>query len=132
MIPRSWCSNPNTATGYGRLSIRGQLEGRPLVVAFVAGLALATPPVEYLAAMVAILASGATAGEQLVAAHYVHRCGVYCRRGPAHHLSRNACEDASRRAAAEPLDKLSAARLSPLVVVGSIGVLLLVTGMGKV
>jgi hypothetical protein len=38
------------------------------VVAFVAGLALATPPVEYLAAMIAILASGALATEQFAAA----------------------------------------------------------------
>ena len=34
-------------------------------MAFVAGLALATPPVEYLAAMIAILASGAPAAEQV-------------------------------------------------------------------
>ena len=38
------------------------------MVAFVAGLALATPPVEYLAAMIAILASGAPATEQFAAA----------------------------------------------------------------
>ena len=37
-------------------------------MAFVAGLAVATPPVEYLAAMIAILASGAPAAEQLGAA----------------------------------------------------------------
>ena len=59
---------PHTPTGSSRLSIRGHVEGGSLVVAFVAGLALATPPVEYLAAMVAILTSGATAAEQLGAA----------------------------------------------------------------
>ena len=52
----------------GGLSIRGQLEGGSTVVAFVAGLALATPPVEYLAAMIAILASRAPAAEQVGAA----------------------------------------------------------------
>ena len=59
---------PNRSTGSGRLWIRGQLEGGSTVVAFVAGLALATPPVEYLAAMIAILASGAPAAEQVGAA----------------------------------------------------------------
>ena len=48
---------PNRSTGSSRLSIRDRLEGGSLVVAFVAGLALATPPVEYLAAIITILAS---------------------------------------------------------------------------
>lgn len=56
---------PNGSAGSGMLKIRGQLEGGSTVVAFVAGLALATPPVEYLAAMIAILASGAPAAEQI-------------------------------------------------------------------
>ncbi len=38
------------------------------MVAFVAGLALATPPVEYLAALITILASTATVGAQVGAA----------------------------------------------------------------
>jgi hypothetical protein len=59
---------PHTSTGSGRLSLRGQLEGGSPVAAFVTGLALATPPVEYLAAMIAILASGAPPGEQFGAA----------------------------------------------------------------
>jgi Sap, sulfolipid-1-addressing protein len=61
---------PKTATRSSRLSIRGHLDGESLVVPFVAGLALATPPVEYLAAMVAILASGASVAEQLGAAQF--------------------------------------------------------------
>ena len=61
---------PETATRSSRLSIRGHLDGESLVVPFVAGLALATPPVEYLAAMVAILASGASVAEQLGAAQF--------------------------------------------------------------
>ena len=52
----------------GRLSIRARLEGGSLVVVFVAGLALATPPVEYLAAIITILASTATVGAQVGAA----------------------------------------------------------------
>jgi hypothetical protein len=61
---------PKTATRSSRLSIRGHLDGESLVVPFVAGLALATPPVEYLAAMVAILTSGASVAEQLGAAQF--------------------------------------------------------------
>ena len=59
---------PNTPTGSSRLSIRGQLEGGSLVVAFVAGVAMATPPVEYMATIVAILASRAAADAQVSAA----------------------------------------------------------------
>ena len=55
-------------TGSGRPAMRDRLEGGSTLVAFVAGLALATPPVEYLAAMIAILSSGAPAAEQLGAA----------------------------------------------------------------
>jgi hypothetical protein len=51
-----------------RLSIRGRLESGSLTVVFVAGLALATPPVEYLAVLITILASSATAAAQLAAA----------------------------------------------------------------
>jgi hypothetical protein len=59
---------PKTPTRSSPLSIRGQLESGSLVMAFVAGLALATPPVEYLAAIIAILASGAAAPAQVGAA----------------------------------------------------------------
>jgi hypothetical protein len=59
---------PNTMTTANRLSIRARLEGGSLVVAFIAGLALATPPVEYVAALVTILASTATADAQVGAA----------------------------------------------------------------
>jgi hypothetical protein len=59
---------PNTPTGSSRLSMRGQLERGSLVVAFAAGIAMATPPVEYLGAIVAILASGAGADAQVSAA----------------------------------------------------------------
>jgi hypothetical protein len=58
----------NTATAMSRLSIRARLDSGSPGVAFVAGLGSATPPVEYLAAIVAILASGAAAGTQISAA----------------------------------------------------------------
>jgi hypothetical protein len=51
-----------------RRSMRDRLERGSLTVAFVAGLALATPPVEYVAVLVTILASTATAGAQIGAA----------------------------------------------------------------
>jgi Sap, sulfolipid-1-addressing protein len=59
---------PNTRTGSNRLSIRRQLEDGSLAVAFIAGVGWATPPVEYLAAIIAILASGAAAAAQVSAA----------------------------------------------------------------
>jgi hypothetical protein len=59
---------PDTSTGPSRMSIRSRLERGSLLVAFVAGIWLATPPVEYLGAMAAILTSGAHAGAQVCAA----------------------------------------------------------------
>ena len=51
-----------------RLSIRARLEGGSLVAAFVGGVALATPPVEYMAAILAIVASEPAAPAQIAAA----------------------------------------------------------------
>jgi hypothetical protein len=61
---------PSTPTAFSRLSERAQstLEGGCLWVAFVAGLGWAAQPVEYLVAIVAILASGAAIGMQVTAA----------------------------------------------------------------
>jgi Sap, sulfolipid-1-addressing protein len=59
---------PDTRNGSSRLSIRRQLEDGSLAVAFIAGVGWATPPVEYLAAIIAILASGAAAAAQVSAA----------------------------------------------------------------
>lgn len=122
---------PNTATGSGRLSIRGQLEGGSLVIAFVAGLALATPPVEYLAAMVAILASGATAAEQLGAAVMFTVVAFTVVEVP---LITYLATPAKTLAVVQRLNLWISERRQaiPALVVGSIGVLLLVTGMGKV
>jgi hypothetical protein len=57
-----------TRAGHHRLSIRRKLEGESLVLACVAGVGWATPPVEYLAAIIAILASRAGAAAQVSAA----------------------------------------------------------------
>lgn len=57
-----------TRTGPRRLSIRRKLEGESLVLACVAGVGWATPPVEYLAAIIAILESRAGAAAQVSAA----------------------------------------------------------------
>ena len=59
---------PNTPPAAGRLSIRRRLEGGSLAVAFAAGAALATPPVEYMAAILAIVASEPAAPAQFGAA----------------------------------------------------------------
>ncbi|MDD4868040.1 MAG: GAP family protein [Mycobacterium sp.] len=61
---------PKTPTALSRLlsHARNALGGGNPWVAFVAGLGSATPPVQYLAALTAILASGAALGTQLGAA----------------------------------------------------------------
>jgi hypothetical protein len=59
---------PDTRNGSSRRSIRRQLEEGSLAVAFIAGVGWATPPVEYLAAIIAILASGTAATAQVSAA----------------------------------------------------------------
>ena len=122
---------PKAPTGSGRLSIRGQLEGGSLVMAFVAGLALATPPVEYLAALIAILASGATAAAQVGAALIFTLVAFTVVEVP---LISYLATPAKTLAVVQRLnDRISARRPAiPAVVVGAIGVLLVVTGMGKV
>jgi hypothetical protein len=60
----------NTPNAFSRLLARAHLAlgcGHPWI-AFAAGLGSATPPVEYVVALTAILASGATIGRQLSAA----------------------------------------------------------------
>jgi Sap, sulfolipid-1-addressing protein len=122
---------PNTATGSSRLSIRGQLEGGSLVVAFVAGLALATPPVEYLAVMAAILASGTTAAEQLGAAVIFTVVAFTVVEVP---LITYVATPAKTIAVVQRLNLWIGERRQaiPALVVGAIGVLLMVTGIGKV
>ncbi len=121
----------NTSTGSSRLSIRGRLEGGSFVAAFVAGVALATPPVEYMAAIIAIVASEPTAAAQvgaalmftLVAFTVVEVPLVTYLTTPAQTLA------VLRRLNAWISERRQAI---PAVVVGAIGCLLLVTGVGKV
>jgi Sap, sulfolipid-1-addressing protein len=122
---------PKAPTGSGRLSIRGKLEGGSVVMAFVAGLALATPPVEYLAALIAILASGATAAAQVGAALIFTLVAFTVVEVP---LISYLATPAKTLAVVQRLnDRISARRPAiPAVVVGALGVLLVVTGMGKV
>jgi hypothetical protein len=122
---------PNTSTGSGRLSMRGQLEGGSTVMAFVAGLALATPPVEYLAAMIAILASGAPVAEQVGAALMFTVVAFTVAEVP---LVSYLVTPTKTLAVVQRLNDWMNERhhVIPAVVFGACGVLLVVTGMGKV
>jgi len=121
----------NTPHGSSRPSIRGRLEGGSFVAAFVAGIALATPPVEYMGAIVAIVASEPTAAAQvgaalmftLVAFTVVEVPLVTYLTTPARTLA------VLRRLNAWISERRQAI---PAVVVGAIGFLLLATGVGKV
>ena len=122
---------PNRSTGSGKLWIRGQLEGGSTVVAFVAGLALATPPVEYLAAMIAILASGAPAAEQVGAALMFTLVAFTVAEVP---LISYLATPAKTLAVLHRLNDWMNERCHaiPAVVVGACGVLLVATAFGKV
>lgn len=119
---------PKTPTGSSPLSIRGRLESGSLAMAFVAGLALATPPVEYLAAIIAILASGATAAAQVGAALIFTLVAFTVVEVP---LISYLATPAKTLAVVHRLnDWISARRRAiPVVVVGALGVLLVVTGV---
>ena len=121
----------NAAIGSGRLSIRGRLEGESLVVPFVAGIGLATPPVEYLAAIIVILASTATAAAQVGAALTFTVVAFTVVEIP---LIGYLATPAKTLAVVQRLnDWISARRHAiPALAVGAFGVLLVVTGMGKV
>ena len=122
---------PNTPAGSGRLSIRGHLEGGSLVVAFVAGLALATPPVEYLAAIIAILASGATAAKQVGAALMFTLVAFTVVEVP---LVTYLTTPEKTLAVVQRLNDWIGARRQPIIatVICAFGVLLVVTGMRTV
>ena len=68
--PSSLALQPSTPTAFSRLTARAQhvLEGGHPWVAFVVGLGQSTNPVEYLAALAVIVASGAAIGTQISAA----------------------------------------------------------------
>jgi hypothetical protein len=122
---------PNAATGSSRLSIRGRLEGGSLAVAFVAGVALATPPVEYIAAIIAIMASEPTAAAQVGAALMFTVVAFTVVEVP---LITYLTSPAQTLAVVRRLnDWISARRQAiPAIVIGAIGFLLLVSGLGKV
>ena len=122
---------PNTVTASGRLSIRERLEGGSLVVVFVAGLALATPPVEYLAALIMILASTATVGAQVGAALMFTLVAFTVVEVP---LIGYLTTPTKTLAVVRRLNEWIRTRqqVIPSVLIGVVGALLLVTGMGKV
>jgi len=69
--PSALALQPSTLTAFSRLSARAQdtLDSGSLGVAFLAGIGMATPPALYLAALVAIIASG---GGTIVATARIH------------------------------------------------------------
>lgn len=121
---------PSTAIASRPLSIRGRLECGSLVVAFVAGLGLATPPVEYLAAIMAILASTATATAQIGAALMFTVVAFTVVEIP---LISYLATPAKTLAIVQRLnDWISVRRHAILaIVLGGFGLYLVVTGMGK-
>ena len=121
----------NAPTGSSRSSIRNRLEGGSLAVAFLAGVALATPPVEYLAAIIAIMASETTAAAQVGAALMFTVVAFTVVEIP---LVTYLTSPAQTLAVVRRLnDWVSARRQAiPAFVVGAIGFLLLASGLGKV
>lgn len=123
--------HPNTVTAPGRLSIRERLEGGSLAMVFVAGLALATPPVEYLAVLITILASRATVAAQLGAALMFTLVAFTVVEVP---LIGYLTTPAKTLDVVRRLNEWihSRRQVIPSVLIGVVGALLLVTGMGKV
>ena len=122
---------PNTPAGSRPLSIRRRLERGSLPVAFAAGIWLATPPVEYVGAMVAILASGAAAGAQVSAALMFTVVAFAVVEIP---LVGYLATPAKTQAVLLRLHGWIRVRRQPIlsVVVGACGVLLVVAGMGRI
>jgi hypothetical protein len=123
--------HPNVVTTPGRLSIRERLECGSLVAVFVAGLALATPPIEYLAALITILASQATVGAQLGAALMFTLVAFTVVEVP---LIGYLTTPAQTLAVVRRLNEWIRSRrqVIPSVFIGVVGAVLMVTGMGKV
>jgi Sap, sulfolipid-1-addressing protein len=121
---------PNTPTGSSRLSMRGRLEHGSLAMAFVAGVAMATPPVEYVSAIIAILTTGATADTQVGEALMFTLVAFTIAEVP---LISYLAAPAKTLAVVQRLNDWIGARRQgiPAVVIGACGVLLMVTGMGK-
>jgi hypothetical protein len=121
----------HTWTASRRLPIRVRLRRGSLAVAFVAGLGLATPPVEYLAAIITILASTASAGAQVGAALMFTLVAFTVVEIP---LISYLATPAKTLALVQRLNDWIGIRrhVIPAVVIGAVGTVLVVTGMGKV
>lgn len=122
---------PGTAADTSRPSIRSRLESGSMTAVFVAGLALATPPVEYLAVLITILASSATTAVQLGAALTFTLTAFTVVEVPL--ISYLASPARTLAVVQRVHEWISARRNSlPAVVIGGVGALLVVTGIGKV
>jgi Sap, sulfolipid-1-addressing protein len=122
---------PNAPPAASRLSIRGRLEGGSLLVPFVAGAALATPPVEYMAAILAIVASEPAASAQLGAALVFTVVAFTVVEVPL--ITYLIAPMQTLAVVRRMNDWVSERRQAiPSLVVGAIGCLLLVSGMGRV
>jgi hypothetical protein len=121
----------NSSTRTNRLTISDRLQSGSLAVAFVAGLALATPPVEYLAALITILASTATTSAQVGAALMFTLVAFTVVEVP---LISYLTTPAKTLAVVQRLNDWASAHRQaiPAVVIGAVGVLLTVTGMRNV
>jgi hypothetical protein len=122
---------PDAVAHTSRPSIRSRLESGSLTVVFVAGLALATPPVEYLAVLITILASSAPTATQFAAAIMFTLVAFTVVEVP---LISYLATPAKTLAVVHRLnERISARRHAiPAIVIGVCGALLMVTGMGKI
>lgn len=115
----------------GRLSVRGRLERGSWAMAFIAGAALATPPVEYMAAILSIVASEPATGAQLGAALMFTVVAFTVVEVP---LITYVTAPARTLTVVRALNGWISERRQaiPGLVVGAIGVMLLMSGMGSV
>lgn len=122
---------PNTSPASSGLSLRARLEGGSLLVAFLAGVALATPPVEYMAAILAIVASEPAAPAQIGAALVFTVVAFTIVEVP---LATYVTAPAQTLAVVRRINNWITARSQaiPVVIVGALGFMLLVSGMGRV
>jgi Sap, sulfolipid-1-addressing protein len=121
---------PDTRNGSSRLSIRRQLDEGSVAVAFLAGVVWATPPVEYLAAIIAILASGTAAAAQVSAALMFTVVAFTVAEIPL--MSYLAMPEKTVSAVLRLHDWIAARRQAILAVfVCTFGVLLVASGMGN-
>jgi Sap, sulfolipid-1-addressing protein len=114
-----------------RPSLRGRIESGSWAVAFIAGAALATPPVEYMAAILAIVASEPATAGQLGAALMFTVIAFTVVEVP---LITYVTAPARTLAVVQRLNGWISERRQaiPGLVVGAIGFMLLMSGMGRV